>query len=168
MKVYQFEVGDMQNFTYILEDEETHDAIVIDPSWDLQDVLQIIEKNNPKLKQLHVTFSNGGYIFKEALSRLSPEHQDTIIVITAGSAFIIDDNLTHRVYNVIGDKDLGSIRCNGGEGGIEASKQAATIHFIHQNETAPIVGGHYFKQPDYQDKISIILKDEILNDYEVY
>src|SRR5574341_299461 len=52
MKVHQLEVGDMQNFTYILEDEETHDAIVMDPSWDLQDVLQIIEKNNLKIKYI--------------------------------------------------------------------------------------------------------------------
>lgn len=52
MKVHQLEVGDMQNFTYILEDEETHDAIVMDPSWDLQDVLQIIEKNNLKVKYI--------------------------------------------------------------------------------------------------------------------
>ncbi|HSD04413.1 MAG TPA: MBL fold metallo-hydrolase [Nitrosopumilaceae archaeon] len=52
MKVHQLEVGEMQNFTYILEDEETHDAVVIDPSWDLQDVLQIIEKNNLKVNYI--------------------------------------------------------------------------------------------------------------------
>jgi len=43
VKVYQFEVGDMQNFTYLLEDEDTSEAIVIDPSWDLPDVIQTIE-----------------------------------------------------------------------------------------------------------------------------
>jgi len=52
VKVYQFEVGDMQNFTYVLEDEDTGEAIVIDPSWDLPDVLQTIERNNMKIKYI--------------------------------------------------------------------------------------------------------------------
>ena len=52
MKVYQFEVGDMQNFTYLLEDEDTCETIVIDPSWDLPDVLQTIERNNMKVKYI--------------------------------------------------------------------------------------------------------------------
>jgi glyoxylase-like metal-dependent hydrolase (beta-lactamase superfamily II) len=52
MKVYQFEVGDMQNFTYLLEDEASGEAIVIDPSWDLPEVLQTIERNNMKVKYI--------------------------------------------------------------------------------------------------------------------
>ena len=52
MKVHQFEVGDMQNFTYLLEDEDTGEAIVIDPSWDLPDVIQTIERNNLKVKYI--------------------------------------------------------------------------------------------------------------------
>ncbi len=52
MKVYQFEVGDMQNFTYLLEDEDTGVAIIIDPSWDLPDVLQTIKRNNMKVKYI--------------------------------------------------------------------------------------------------------------------
>lgn len=52
MKVHQFQVGDMQNFTYLLEDEDTGEAIVVDPSWDLPDVLQTIERNNLKVKYI--------------------------------------------------------------------------------------------------------------------
>lgn len=52
MKVHQFEVGDMQNFTYLLEDEDTGEAIVIDPSWDLPDVIQTVERNNLKVKYI--------------------------------------------------------------------------------------------------------------------
>ena len=36
MKVYQLQVGNMQNFTYVLEDEETKESVIIDPSWDLE------------------------------------------------------------------------------------------------------------------------------------
>ncbi len=42
----------MQNFTYVLEDEETSQAIVLDPSWDLDEVKRIIEKNNLTVKYI--------------------------------------------------------------------------------------------------------------------
>ena len=50
MKVHQLEVGGMQNFTYILEDEQTNEAVILDPSWDLDLLLDIIEKNALKVK----------------------------------------------------------------------------------------------------------------------
>lgn len=50
MKVHQLEVGNMQNFTYVLEDEETSEAVILDPSWDLDLVLGIVEKNGLKVK----------------------------------------------------------------------------------------------------------------------
>lgn len=52
MKVYQLQVGNMQNFTYVLEDEETKESVIIDPSWDLELVLEIIEKNDLKVKYI--------------------------------------------------------------------------------------------------------------------
>ena len=42
----------MQNFTYILEDEDTNTAIVLDPSWDLEEIQKLIEKNNLKIKYI--------------------------------------------------------------------------------------------------------------------
>ena len=36
----------MQNFSYVVEDESTHEAIVIDPSWDLDKITQIVEEQN--------------------------------------------------------------------------------------------------------------------------
>lgn len=50
MKVHQIQVGAMQNFTYILEDEETSEGIIIDPSWDLEKLEQVISRNNIKIK----------------------------------------------------------------------------------------------------------------------
>ena len=46
MIVHQIPVGPMQNFSYIVEDESTHESIVIDPSWDLDNIIQIIEEQN--------------------------------------------------------------------------------------------------------------------------
>lgn len=42
MKVHQIQVGRMFNFTYVAEDESTGDAIVIDPSWDLDRVEEVV------------------------------------------------------------------------------------------------------------------------------
>jgi hydroxyacylglutathione hydrolase len=52
MKVYQVEVGSMQNFTYILEDEQTSEAVILDPSWDLDLIVEIIEKNSLQVKYI--------------------------------------------------------------------------------------------------------------------
>ena len=52
MIVHQIPVGSMQNFTYVVEDEETSDAIIIDPSWDLDEIMRTIQKNNLKVKYI--------------------------------------------------------------------------------------------------------------------
>ncbi len=52
MKVHQIEVGNMANFTYILEDEETNDAILLDPSWNLNEILNVISRNDLKIKYI--------------------------------------------------------------------------------------------------------------------
>jgi len=50
MKVHQLEVGNMQNFTYVLEDEGTREAVIIDPSWDLDLIIETLERNALKVK----------------------------------------------------------------------------------------------------------------------
>jgi glyoxylase-like metal-dependent hydrolase (beta-lactamase superfamily II) len=50
MKVYQLQVGNMQNFTYVVEDEETKESVIIDPSWDLDLVIEVLERNDLKAK----------------------------------------------------------------------------------------------------------------------
>ncbi len=52
MKVHQVEVGNMQNFTYILEDETTGEGIILDPSWDLEKIEEIIKRNDLKIKYI--------------------------------------------------------------------------------------------------------------------
>ena len=52
MKVYQIQVGNMQNFSYVVEDDDTNEAIIIDPSWDLVELELIIQKNNLKIKYI--------------------------------------------------------------------------------------------------------------------
>ena len=52
MKVHQIQVGNMQNFTYVVEDDDTNEGIVIDPSWDLDQIEQIITRNDLKIKYI--------------------------------------------------------------------------------------------------------------------
>jgi hydroxyacylglutathione hydrolase len=52
MIVHQIPVGSMQNFTYVVEDEDTGEAIIIDPSWDLDEIMRTIQKNNLKIKYI--------------------------------------------------------------------------------------------------------------------
>lgn len=52
MKVHQIEVGNMQNFTYILEDEDTGEAIILDPSWNLDEIQKIITRHDLKVKYI--------------------------------------------------------------------------------------------------------------------
>lgn len=52
MIVHQVPVGNMQNFTYILEDESTSEGIIIDPSWELDEIMRLVQKNNIKIKYI--------------------------------------------------------------------------------------------------------------------
>ncbi|MBU6383955.1 MAG: hypothetical protein KGR16_06545 [Verrucomicrobia bacterium] len=129
---------------------------------------EILKSGQDNLKQVHVTFSNGGYVFREALKQLTPEERSTIIVIPIGTTALIDADLACKVYNVIGDKDWPSISCNGGISGIEAAQDKANIEVVIQNETEKVIGGHYFTQPDYQGKITEILMQKITKTYDIY
>jgi len=52
VKVHQIQVGNMQNFTYVVEDDDTNEGIVLDPSWDLDQIEQVITRNDLKIKYI--------------------------------------------------------------------------------------------------------------------
>ncbi len=45
VKIEQFLVGKMDNFTYAIIDETNRKAIIVDPSWDLEIIFDFLEKN---------------------------------------------------------------------------------------------------------------------------
>ena len=45
MIVHQIPVGQMQNFTYVVYDESTRECIIIDPSWDLEKIMDVIKNH---------------------------------------------------------------------------------------------------------------------------
>lgn len=52
MIVHQIQVGNMQNFCYVVVDEETNECIIIDPSWDLDKIEEVITRNDLKVKYI--------------------------------------------------------------------------------------------------------------------
>lgn len=62
MKVKQIKVGHMANFTYIIWDENTRKAAVIDPSWDLEKIIEFIKSNNLTLEYIINTHTHFDHI----------------------------------------------------------------------------------------------------------
>jgi glyoxylase-like metal-dependent hydrolase (beta-lactamase superfamily II) len=62
MKILQIPVGQMANFTYIIADEESDEAAIIDPSWDLDDVFKALKKNGWKAKYVINTHSHFDHV----------------------------------------------------------------------------------------------------------
>jgi hydroxyacylglutathione hydrolase len=46
VKIEQFLVGKMDNFTYLIIDEKNKNSIIVDPSWDLDVIFDFLKKNS--------------------------------------------------------------------------------------------------------------------------
>jgi hydroxyacylglutathione hydrolase len=60
--IYQLKVGNMANFTYIISDIQTHLAAIVDPSWDLQVVFELLTKKKLKAKHIINTHSHFDHV----------------------------------------------------------------------------------------------------------
>lgn len=61
-KIEQIPVGKMANFTYLIIDNEEKETAIIDPSWDLEKIFEIIKKNQYKIKYIINTHSHYDHI----------------------------------------------------------------------------------------------------------
>ena len=74
------QVGNMQNFTYIVEDEDTSEAIIIDPSWDLIELEMVIKRNDLKIKYIVNTHHHFDHtIGNEAMAESTKPNHSTWI-----------------------------------------------------------------------------------------
>jgi len=90
LKVEQFLVGEMANFTYLLIDEKNNSCIIVDPSWDLEVIFEYIKKNALKINFIINTHSHFDHtIGNEQVAKLtgakimqhtsSPLHKDSAL-----------------------------------------------------------------------------------------
>lgn len=52
MLVHQLQVGNMQNFTYVVRDEDTAECVIIDPSWDLVEIELLLKQHGLKVRHI--------------------------------------------------------------------------------------------------------------------
>lgn len=72
MIVTQIPVGSMANFTYVIADEKTKLAAVIDPSWDLEKILDVLKKYDLKLQYIINTHTHFDHVLgNEQLAALT-------------------------------------------------------------------------------------------------
>ena len=62
MKIVQIPVGNMQNFSYIVYDEKNNIGAIIDPSWDLEKILVLLEGNKISSKYIINTHTHFDHI----------------------------------------------------------------------------------------------------------
>lgn len=58
MILKQFEIGPMQNFCYLIADEKTKQALVVDPAWAPQKIKEVAAQNDLKLVGMVVTHAH--------------------------------------------------------------------------------------------------------------
>jgi glyoxylase-like metal-dependent hydrolase (beta-lactamase superfamily II) len=62
MRIAQISVGNMQNFSYIIYDEQNNIGIIIDPSWDLEKIFEFLEINKISVRYIINTHSHFDHI----------------------------------------------------------------------------------------------------------
>src|ERR671910_711270 len=60
--VVQLEVGQMGNFTYVIADSKSKFVAIVDPSWDLYKVYEILEENNWHVKMIINTHNHFDHV----------------------------------------------------------------------------------------------------------
>lgn len=67
----QFRVGPMENFNYVIGDESTKEAALVDPSWEVPKLLRFAEENRLKVKKILLTHTHPDHVqgLKEAVSK---------------------------------------------------------------------------------------------------
>ncbi|MCK6554388.1 MBL fold metallo-hydrolase [Candidatus Binatia bacterium] len=83
----QLQLGPMQNFVYIIADPDTREAAVVDPAWEIDQLLDVVEQDDLHLKAALVT-------------HFHPDHLGGKFYGThiQGSAELLARNLPIKVY----------------------------------------------------------------------
>lgn len=66
MIFYQKPVGPMQNFVYLIGDESTKEAAVVDAGWDIDEIIETTNKDKLKIKKIILTHSHFDHVQRVA------------------------------------------------------------------------------------------------------
>lgn len=62
MRIAQIPVGNMQNFSYVVYDEQRNIGVIIDPSWDLEKIFEFLEINRISTRYIINTHTHFDHI----------------------------------------------------------------------------------------------------------
>ena len=102
MIFHQIQVGPMQNFSYIIGDDKTEDAAIVDLGWEVDKLISITDKEKLKINKLILTHSHYDHIQKadELASKTNAEiliHEDDFNEI---KRFLRNQNIKlHKLKN---------------------------------------------------------------------
>lgn len=71
MKVFQIPVGPMQNFAYLVKEEESGEAIAVDSGWETEPIVRLAKEERIKVK--YVCATHGHYDHVKTMGRLAAE-----------------------------------------------------------------------------------------------
>ena len=62
LSVKTFDVGPMLNIVYLIWDNKTKDTAIVDPAWDLTEVLNFIDRKKLRLRKILLTHSHHDHV----------------------------------------------------------------------------------------------------------
>jgi glyoxylase-like metal-dependent hydrolase (beta-lactamase superfamily II) len=88
MKTKQFKLGPMENFSYLVWDEDTKDAAVIDPAWQPQKLADFIKKEGLKLHCVLLTHAHPDHV--NGVSYFTAEYKDIPVYLHEADQHMLD------------------------------------------------------------------------------
>ncbi len=60
--IHALELGPMENFVYLLHDEATNKAAIVDPAWDVEEIIQLAKSRNIMITDILLTHSHHDHV----------------------------------------------------------------------------------------------------------
>lgn len=60
--IYALELGPMENFVYLLHDHATNQAAIVDPAWDVDEVIQLAREKDIQITDILLTHSHHDHV----------------------------------------------------------------------------------------------------------
>lgn len=89
MKMRQFKVGPMENFSYLVWDEDTRDAAVIDPAWQPEAIAEFIKAEGLRLHCVLLTHAHPDHV--NAVSFFTASDKDLPVYLHEADYFMFEN-----------------------------------------------------------------------------